>query len=624
MYHQHLTRTTGAPHSPARGAMTPATESRALLGGNAETTYANDRELADPLSSTDDDLERGLLRGAKTGAKVSFRSLFQLAKQDASTLALGVLSLFVRLPFSVSMQHWMSAAIGGAMDGDRGRFEYNWYAFLIAGACNGLLDFWNVYLFSIAQTSIVRRLRRRAFSATLKKRMAWFDARTSGATASTLSNDCSQVGANLSWLFRSCIEAVVRVVGVGGYLLWVKFELGLLALTVVPVTATINYFYGTVMSENAKRVQDTLGKSNEVVQEALSNIRTVRSFAHEKSERGRFKHAVDAWYAESLRSAQLSGVYYTINYSLLTACFVPATILYVGSGYVLRGEMHAEVLVAAMLYSAILQEYFGNLLSSFTNLFAARGAAEELFKILDGGNGEEEDDAQMGDKLLESSIMGEIAFENVSFAYPTRPNIRVLSGVSFVVKPSEIVGIVGRSGSGKSTLFSLLQRFYGDYSGKITLDGNNIETLKKRWLRRKCFALVGQEPVLFNGSILFNIAYASSGTIDRERAMQCAKIALIHDVIENELGGYETPVGERGCQLSGGQKQRVAIARALYSEPKVLLLDEPTSALDAEAETIVTAALRSAAKNRTTLVISHVPVDSFVDRTIELSSHSNP
>ena len=129
---------------------------------------------------------------------------------------------------------------------------------------------------------------------------------------------------------------------------------------------------------------------------------------------------------------------------------------------------------------------------------------------------------------------------------------------------------------------------------------------------------------MFNGSILFNIAYASSGTIDRERAMQCAKIELIHDVIENELGGYETPVGELGCQLSGGQKQRVAIARALYSEPKVLLLDEPTSALDAEAETIVTAALRSAAKNRTTLVISHVPVDSFVDRTIELSSHSNP
>jgi ABC-type multidrug transport system fused ATPase/permease subunit len=191
--------------------------------------------------------------------------------------------------------------------------------------------------------------------------------------------------------------------------------------------------------------------------------------------------------------------------------------------------------------------------------------------------------------------------------------------VSFTVQPGEIVGIIGRSGAGKSTVFSLLQRFYSGFSGKISIDGHDITTLNPHWLRREFFALVGQEPVLFDGTVISNIAYARlSDGIDRRRAVECAKTALIHDVIVNDLGGYDAAVGERGVLLSGGQKQRIAIARALYADPKVLLLDEPTSALDAEAEAIVTDALRKAARGRTTIVISHTPVEEFVDRTLEL------
>ena len=533
-------------------------------------------------------------------------------------MILGTLSLLARLPFSVSMPHFMSAAIGGAMDGDRERFHFNLCAFLVAGGVNAGMDFFNVFLFSAAQASIVKRLRKRAFWSTLRKNATWFDARSSGATTSTLSNDASQVGSNLSWLFRSCVEAVVRVVGIGLYLLfWVDFRLGALALTVVPISSVVNYFYGQILSQNAAKVQETLGKSNAIVHETLANIRTVRSFANERLERKRFGRAVEEWYVESYRAAKLSGVYYTFMYSLISACLVPASILYRGGGYVLDGEMHAEKLIASMLYSAILQEYFGNLLSSFTNLFAARGAAVEIFKILSNDTL----DAEMmhGATPSTTEVRGEIAFEDVSFAYATRPDVRVLSGVDFTVKPGEIVGIVGRSGAGKSTVFSLLQRFYSGFSGKISIDGRDVTTLNPHWLRREFFALVGQEPVLFDGTIISNIAYARlSDGIDRQRAMECAKTALIHDVIINDLGGYDTAVGERGCQLSGGQKQRIAIARALYADPKVLLLDEPTSALDAEAEAIVTDALRKAARGRTTIVISHTPVEEFVDRTLEL------
>ena len=566
----------------------------------------------------DDDDEEEDAPSPSSPNGVSFSRLIRLARRDARPLILGTLSLLARLPFSVSMPHFMSAAIGGAMDGDRERFHFNLCAFLVAGGVNAGMDFFNVFLFSAAQASIVKRLRKRAFWSALRKNATWFDARSSGATASTLSNDASQVGSNLSWLFRSCVEAVVRVVGIGLYLLfWVDFRLGALALTVVPISSVVNYFYGQILSQNAAKVQETLGKSNAIVHETLANIRTVRSFANERLERKRFGRAVEEWYVESYRAAKLSGVYYTFMYSLISACLVPASILYRGGGYVLDGEMHAEKLIASMLYSAILQEYFGNLLSSFTNLFAARGAAVEIFKILSNDTL----DAEMthGATPSTTEVRGEIAFEDVSFAYATRPDVRVLSGVDFTVKPGEIVGIVGRSGAGKSTVFSLLQRFYSGFSGKISIDGRDVTTLNPHWLRREFFALVGQEPVLFDGTIISNIAYARlSDGIDRQRAMECAKTALIHDVIINDLGGYDTAVGERGCQLSGGQKQRIAIARALYADPKVLLLDEPTSALDAEAEAIVTDALRKAARGRTTIVISHTPVEEFVDRTLEL------
>ena len=548
---------------------------------------------------------------SSTGAKkeVSFAELLALARKDAAPLVLGTVSLLVRLPFSVAMPHFMSTAIGAAMDGDRARFARSVRAFAACGVTNGALDFWNVFAFGVAQSGIVKRLRVRAFGATLCKTMPWFDARTSGTTASVLSNDASQVGANLSWVLRASLESVARVCGVGAYLLiWVNVKLGALALVVVPISSAVNYFYGRVMSASAKEVQEALATANDVAYETLSNIRTVRSFAKEDFERWRFEGAINKWYDASYRAAIISGVYYTVMYSLIGACLVPATILYYGGLLVLRGEMHAEKLVATMLYSAILQEYFGNLLSSCTNVFAARGAAAELFKILER-DFEDADDSKSTvivptTTASDTPAQGAIVFDDVSFAYPTRPDVRVLSHVSFAIAPNELVHLKGGSGCGKSTVISLLQRFYGNYSGKITLDGVDIRALRPNWLRSKYFALVGQEPVLFATSVVSNIAYGDR-SIDLARVKWCAKQALIHDVIENELGGYDAVVGERGCQISGGQKQRVAIARALYADPKVLLLDEPTSALDADAERIVMQCVKRCVRGRAAVVVSH-------------------
>jgi len=572
-----------------------------------ETLLDND-DVERPSSHAIDDEP-----STSSSSRVTFGQLFRLARDDARALALGTATLLLRLPFSIAMPHFMSRAIGAAMDGDRDKFVSNVSRFTVVGVVNAALDFWNVFLFALARTRIIERLRVRAFAMTLGKSMTWFDARASGTTASILANDANEVGGNLTWVLRACVESAARVCGIGAYLLfWVNFRLGILALVVVPISSAVNYFYGRRVSASAEKVQDALASANAVVCETLANIRTVRSFAKENYERRRFAGSIEKWYDASYRAAVLTGVYYTVMYSFLGACAVPAMILYAGGRLVIAGDMHAEKLVATMLYSAILQEYFGNLLSSFTNLFAARGAAKELFKILERDDAFDvnADEGIVIEPL--SDVRGEITFENVSFAYPTRPEISVLSGLSFSIAPNEVVALKGPSGSGKSTVISLVQRFYGNYTGKITLDGVDVKTLKPNWLRSKVFALVGQEPVLFAGSVLSNIAYGA-GTVDVARVKSCAKLALIHDVIESELGGYDAVVGERGCTISGGQKQRIAIARALYADPKVLLLDEPTSALDVDAERIVIQALRESVKNRTAIVISHKIFDALVD-----------
>jgi ATP-binding cassette subfamily B (MDR/TAP) protein 1 len=200
-------------------------------------------------------------------------------------------------------------------------------------------------------------------------------------------------------------------------------------------------------------------------------------------------------------------------------------------------------------------------------------------------------------------IEGTIEFQDVRFSYPSRPDVEVLKGISFKCLPGQTVALVGASGSGKSTTVQLLERFYNRSSGRILVDGRNIEDYNVKWLRSQ-IGLVSQEPTLFDASISKNIAI-NSPNATQEEVIEAAKLANAHNFIMNLSNGYETSTGERGLQLSGGQKQRICIARALINNPKILLLDEATSALDNQSEKIVQSALELASSGRTTLVIAH-------------------
>lgn len=209
-----------------------------------------------------------------------------------------------------------------------------------------------------------------------------------------------------------------------------------------------------------------------------------------------------------------------------------------------------------------------------------------------------------GYEIPKEGLHGEIKFENVFFAYPTRPNYVVLKDFNLTLRPGETVALVGASGSGKSTVAALLERFYEPTSGCIKLDGYKLLYLSPHWLRGKILGFIEQQPILFATSIYDNIRYGCPD-VEQEKVYEAAKLSQSDGFIEELPDGYRTNVGERGQQLSGGQRQRIAIARALLKNPRVLILDEATSALDATSELEVQKALDTATLNRTTLVIAH-------------------
>jgi len=209
-----------------------------------------------------------------------------------------------------------------------------------------------------------------------------------------------------------------------------------------------------------------------------------------------------------------------------------------------------------------------------------------------------------GIRIPYHSMVGQVKFSNISFAYPTRNQQMVLENFNFTIPSGKTVAIVGPSGSGKSTLCSLLVRFYDPLNGQITIDGKDIRTLNATWLRSNVVGMINQEPTLFSITIMENIRFGKPNATDTE-VIEAAKLAMAHDFIQLFPDGYQTIVGERGVTVSGGQRQRIAIARALLKNPSILILDEATSALDAESEKQVQSAINNVAKGRTTLIIAH-------------------
>jgi ABC-type multidrug transport system fused ATPase/permease subunit len=275
-------------------------------------------------------------------------------------------------------------------------------------------------------------------------------------------------------------------------------------------------------------------------------------------------------------------------------------IIWQGAVMVQDGTMSVGLLIEFVAYTAIIGASIAGLGNFYTELVGAIGATERIREILED---EQEIDVLNIDNIPDAPVKGHIEYKEVSFRYPTRPDIEVLQGMSFEVRPGQKVALVGTSGAGKSTIVQLLLRFYEIDKGEILVDGQSITSFNTTAYRRN-IAIVPQEVILFGGSIRENILYGKPKATE-EAIIEAAKKANAWEFIQRFPEGLDTLVGERGVKLSGGQRQRIAIARAILKDPAILLLDEATSSLDAESERVVQDALATLMEGRTSIIIAH-------------------
>ena len=466
---------------------------------------------------------------------------------------------------------------------------------LIIFAVTALFSGLRFVVFSRAGERIVSKLRADLYAALMKQEIGFFDAQKTGELSSRLSSDTAvlqtSVTANLSMVMRNAI----MVAGAMVMLLFTSAKLTLMMLAVVPPVALGAVLYGRRVRKLSKESQDALAKASEVAVESLGGIRTVRSFAAEKKEVVRYGQAIADSMKLSFRRISLAGSFFGVA---SFAAFGSGTyVFWFGARMVASGALTAGSLMSFLFYTMQLAMGMASLAELWTDVQRAAGSAERVFELL-----HREPQIAHGGRTL-AAVSGQVAFDRVTFAYPTRPDVNVLQGFSLELAKGEVVALVGPSGAGKSTIASMLYRLYDPAGGRLLLDGVPYGELDAEWLRRQV-GVVAQEPLLFSTSIAENIRYGRPEASDAE-VEAAAKMANAHSFISTFPEGYRTLVGERGIQLSGGQKQRVAIARAVLKDPRILILDEATSALDAESEHLVREALERLMKGRTTLIIAH-------------------
>lgn len=457
-------------------------------------------------------------------------------------------------------------------------------------------NYGRIIILRIVGERIVTRLRSRLFKRTFIQNAEFFDANRVGDLISRLGSDTVIVGKsitqNLSDGLRSFVSGGAGLAMMG----YVSWKLTSVLAVMFPPVAIGAFFYGRAMRNLSRKIQKNLGTLTKIAEERLGNVRTSQAFAGEVQEVNRYNKQVRKIFDLGKREAIISATFFSS--SGFMGNMTVLALLYVGGGMVQSGAISIGELSSFLMYTAYAGSSLFGLSGFYSELMKGVGAASRLFELQDR---EPTMYPTVGDTV--KSARGPIEFKQVAFSYPTRPAVNIFENLTFRIEQGSNVAIVAPSGGGKSTVAQLLLRFYTPNSGSITIAGKDINTMNAKQLRRR-IGYVGQEPVLFSGTIAQNIAYGRP-LASRAEIVTAARKANC-EFISDFPDGLETHVGARGTQLSGGQKQRIAIARALLKNPDILLLDEATSALDAESETLVNQALASLLRgNNTTISIAH-------------------
>ncbi|KAM5353374.1 hypothetical protein ACJ41O_000024 [Fusarium nematophilum] len=481
----------------------------------------------------------------------------------------------------------------------------------------GIVRFVCTYLYASLLTynayQFVRNIQRAYLRAAFSQEIGFYDTGASGSnSAGSVSMQATSNGkliqSGIAEKLGLFIQAVSTFVAAFVIAFISQWKLTLIILCIVP---TILIVVGGVSIFDALINADLFrlyGQAGSYAENVLGGVRTIHAFSLRQRVVEKYYSFLQEAYRRGMEKNKLYGVMFGGQYFVIYAGM--GLSFWQGFAMMDRGEVQDLGTVFTVLFSVVIAATTVMSLAPHTVAFGrAATASVELFRLIDR---ESEINAFDDSGMRPEQITGAITMENVSFSYPTRPEVTVLDKFCLNVPAGKVTALVGPSGSGKSTVIGILERWYSPSAGSVKLDGRELEDLNLRWLRTNV-RLVQQDPVLFNGSVFDNISNGLVGTQwefdtqeeQMQRVQQAAKLAFAHDFILDLPGGYDARIGEHGGLLSGGQKQRIAIARSIISEPKILLLDEATSALDPHAEGIVQQALDRAARDRTTIVIAH-------------------